>query len=132
MPTSGAAADFARADRDFATLAGRTDAASAFAVYAAPDGVTFPGGGDIARGPAAIASRLRDFAAATHWEWAPIAAAAAGSGDLGFTVGEATISPRPGQTGETYYTKYLSVWRRLADGRIAFVADAGNSRPATP
>jgi ketosteroid isomerase-like protein len=128
MPTSGAAAEFAQADRDFAALAGRNGAAPAFAAYAAPDGVTFPAGGDIARGPDAIAARLRDFAAVTHWEWTPIAAAAAGSGDLGFTVGEATIRPRGGQAGETYYTKYLSVWRRLPDGRIGFVADLGNAR----
>jgi hypothetical protein len=59
--------------------------------------------------------------------WVPRFVDAAGSGDLGFTVGDATfelagIPP--------FYTKYLTVWRRMNDRQWRFVADLGNSRPA--
>ena len=29
-----------------------------------------------------------------------------------------------------FYTKYLTIWRRMSDGQWRFVADLGNSRPA--
>jgi hypothetical protein len=59
--------------------------------------------------------------------WGPRFVDAAGSGDLGFTVGDATF----GLAGiPPFYTKYLTVWRRMDDGQWRFVADLGNSRPA--
>jgi ketosteroid isomerase-like protein len=131
LPASGPALAFAEADRAFAADAGRRGAAAAFGAFAAPDAVTFPATGDLAQGPREIEARLAEFSAATAWEWAPVIAGAAGSGDLGFTVGESIIRPRPGKGGETSYGKYLTVWRRLPDGRIAYVADAGSPRPAT-
>lgn len=131
LPASGPALAFAEADRAFAADAGRRGAAAAFGAFAAPDAVTFPATGDLAQGPSEIEARLADFSAATTWEWAPVIAGAAGSGDLGFTVGESVIRPRPGKSGETNYGKYLTLWRRLPDGRIAYVADAGSPRPAT-
>jgi len=129
LPEEGAAADFARADRAFSALASRVGAARAFGAFAAPDAVTFPGSGDLARGPADIAARLADFSRVSSWAWTPIVAVGAGSGDLGYTVGEATILVRAGEKTDTLRSKYLTIWRRLPDGRIAFAADAGNSRP---
>lgn len=120
----------ADADRAFSAHAERTDASAAFAAFAAPDGTLFPATGDIARGPADIAARLRDVSRVTRWRWQPVVAVAAVSGDLGFTVGEAVIAPRDGSAAATAYSKYLTVWRRQPDGRWRFVADAGNARPA--
>ncbi|HXM37680.1 MAG TPA: DUF4440 domain-containing protein [Gemmatimonadales bacterium] len=63
------------------------------------------------------------FAADAVLEWHPVAADIAASGDLGCTVGEASITARH------YYSKYLTVWKRQADGGWRFVADGGNVRP---
>lgn len=127
-----AARELAEADRAFSADAGRTDAATAFGGWAAPDATLFPATGDLARGPADIAARLRDVARVTRWRWQPVVAVAAASGDFGFTVGEAVIAPREGSTGTTAYSKYLTVWRRQPDSRWRFVADAGNARPGPP
>ena len=126
LPRSGAAADFARADSAFAALAGREGASVAFSTWAADDAVMFPGTGELVRGPEAI-RRLMIERAPAAWRWAPVRAGASTAGDLGFTVGEAVITP-PG--GAPAYTKYLTLWRREPDGRIRFVSDGGNGRPA--
>lgn len=126
LPAGGPVGDFARADIDFSAAAGRDGAAAAFAAFAAPDGVLFPGSGELARGPDAI-RRVLSGGPPSVWRWSPVAGDAAASGDLGFTVGEATIAT---QGDAPVYSKYLSLWRREADGRIRFIADGGNLRPA--
>ncbi len=124
LPTArGAAAPFFVADSAFAALAGRSDAPEAFFQFAAPDAVTFGRDGRVNRGPGAIRAALRPGA---NWSWAPVLGAVASGGDIGWTVGEAAITP-PG--GGTFYSKYLTVWRTTPAGP-RFVADAGNARPA--
>jgi ketosteroid isomerase-like protein len=59
--------------------------------------------------------------------WVPRFADAAGSGDLGFTVGDASFEL---EGIPPFFTKYLTVWRRMENGRWRFIADFGNSRPA--
>jgi ketosteroid isomerase-like protein len=125
MP-GGNAADFASADIDFAALAGREGAPKAFAAYVATDGVIFSGSGELIRGPEAVRAQMADGPQAV-WKWWPVAAGSSSSGDLGFTVGEAVITP---QGSPATYSKYLSLWRRGKDGKIRFVADGGNARPA--
>lgn len=119
-----AAERFAAADSSFAALAGDSGAAAAFFHYAAPDAVTFRGDGSVNRGPAAIREALRGSTAA--WRWWPVAGGAARGGDMGWTVGEAEITPASGATG---YSKYLTVWRSAGDG-ARFLVDAGSGRPA--
>jgi hypothetical protein len=48
------------------------------------------------------------------------------NGNVGWTVGEAVITP---QTGEPNYSKYLTVWRRSPDRQVRFTTDGGNGRP---
>jgi ketosteroid isomerase-like protein len=57
-------------------------------------------------------------------ELRPVAAEIAKSGDLGCTVGEATIRSL------NQYSKYLTIWKRQSSGGWKFVADGGNLRPA--
>jgi len=123
LPASGPVAVFARADLQFAALAGKQGAPSAFAAFAAPDAVTFAGSGELARGPAAIRQWLGEDESA--WSWRPVAGG--GAPDLGFTVGESVIAPR----GEApFYGKYLTLWRREPGGAIRYISDGGNARPA--
>ncbi len=121
----GAGAPFIAADIAFARLAGDSGAAVAFQRWAAPEAVTFGDRGLLTRGPAAI-GRAVDFPAV--WRWHPVAAGAARSGDIGWTVGEAVIA---GQDG-TSHSKYLTIWIRAHDGTVRFLTDGGNGRPASP
>jgi ketosteroid isomerase-like protein len=96
----------------------------AFEAFAAPDGIAV-GGGQFVYGPAAIGEA---FAATPddHVSWVPRFSRAAESGDLGFTVGDASfILP-----DVSFYTKYLTIWQKQDNGEWRFVADFGSSRPA--
>jgi hypothetical protein len=121
----GANAPFVTADLAFARLAADSGAAVAFERWAAPEAVTFGDRGLLTRGPDAI-GRAVDFPA--DWRWHPVAAGAARSGDLGWTVGEATIAGKDG----TAHSKYLTIWTRGADGAVRFLTDGGNGRPTSP
>ncbi|MEO8090708.1 MAG: hypothetical protein ABI703_10460 [Gemmatimonadales bacterium] len=121
----GASAPFAAADIAFARLAADSGAPVAFERWASPEAVTFGDRGLLTRGPKAI-GRAVNFPAT--WRWHPVAAGAARSGDLGWTVGEATISGADGAT----HSKYLTIWTRGGDGAVRFLTDGGNGRPAAP
>jgi ketosteroid isomerase-like protein len=128
-PSPGTGAPFAKADIDFARMAGASGAPVAFGAFAAPDAMTLPGTGEIVVGPAAINARMLESPAAkAKWEWHPVYSEGSASGDLGFTVGEATIAV-PDANGVTEYkSKYLTIWRRQPDGSIRFIVDGGNNR----
>lgn len=117
---------FARADLDFARMAGDSGAPAAFAHFAAPDAVTFVASGEINIGPSNIRARMMEGRPGAQWRWRPVLSFAAASADLGATIGEAEIRV-PG--GPSFYSKYLSVWQRQPDGTLKFVVDGGNARP---
>ena len=121
----GRSAPFIAADLAFARLAADSGAAVAFERWAAPDAVTFGDRGLLTRGPKAI-GRAVDFPAV--WRWHPVAAGASESGDLGWTVGEATITSKD---AVPTYSKYLTIWARRSDGAVRFLTDGGNGRPVT-
>ncbi len=123
LAARGAAGPFVGADLAFARLAGDSGAGVAFARWAAPEAVMVDGTGLLVRGPKAAGALVAGPAA---WRWHPVAAGAAPSSDLGWTVGEAVIAP---EGGAPIYSKYLTVWRRLPDGSVRFVTDGGNARP---
>ncbi len=116
---------FVAADLAFARLAADSGAAVAFERWAAPEAVTFGDRGLLTRGPKAI-GRAVDFPAV--WRWHPVASGAAGTGDLGWTVGEATIASK---NAAPTHSKYLTIWTRRSDGAVRFLTDGGNGRPAS-
>lgn len=63
--------------------------------------------------------------------WVPRDARIAGSGDLGFTIGDA-LATSAGPTGIVMqrFTKYLTVWRRERDGRWRALVTGANDRPS--
>lgn len=126
LEASGPAAAMIQADRDFAARAGAAGAGIAFREYAAAEAFFPRGGGPPIDGPEAIGEAIGRRQA--DWSWYPVAAFASSGGDLGFTVGQAVIRPRGG--GEPVHSKYLTVWRRQADGSMRFLTDGGNRRPA--
>ena len=113
------------ADSAFAALSVARGAQAAFVAFAANEAVLLgPPGAPMTRGREAIGAAFAEFPKDAVLDWAPVTADVAGSGDLGCTVGEASISAR------NSYSKYLTVWKRQADGTWKFVADGGNARPA--
>jgi hypothetical protein len=61
--------------------------------------------------------------------WYPLRTEAAGSGDLGWSIGHGTYSFNDGQSESLSYSKYLTVWVRTEAG-WRFLMDGGNGRPA--
>jgi ketosteroid isomerase-like protein len=61
--------------------------------------------------------------------WYPLRAEAAASGDLGWSIGHGTFSIEDGGNVQRFYSKYLTVWIRTADG-WRFLLDGRNPRPA--
>lgn len=117
---------FADADRAFARMARDSGGPAAFARFAAPNAMTFGGGGELNLGPGMIRARMTENGAGRiAWKWRPVVSIVAGSGDVAVTIGEADLQP---PTGPTIYSKYLTVWQRQPDGSIKFVVDAGNAR----
>jgi ketosteroid isomerase-like protein len=123
---SGPAAAFVAADLAFARLARARGAEVAFRRWAAPESFTLGGGGLMTRGPAAIGHAV---AGPEVWRWHPVASGASRGGDLGWTVGEAVITPKK---GDPDYGKYLTVWVRGPSDRVRFLTDGGNARPPAP
>ncbi len=112
------------ADSAFAAMSVAQGVKAAFLAYATEDAISFGGGAHISEGRQAIGASFDGFPSGAVLAWWPVAAAIAESGDLGCTVGEATIASL------NHYSKYLTIWRRQRDGSWKFVADGGNVRPA--
>lgn len=122
---SDAIATVRAADLDFSARSVKVGAGPAFAEFVAPDGASIgTGATEIDCGADAIAQSL-DALGPGVLTWEPRVADAAPSGDLAFTSGDATIHGEHGLA----YSKYLTVWKRSADGTWRFVADGGNSAP---
>lgn len=112
------------ADSAFAAMSVSQGARPAFLAFAADDAISFGGGPQMNRGRAAIGAAFDGFPSGAVLAWWPVGAAIAESGDLGCTIGEATIESLH------QYSKYLTIWKRQRDGSWKFVADGGNARPA--
>jgi ketosteroid isomerase-like protein len=125
---STAIATVRAADLDFSARSQKNGAGEAFREFVAPDGAQIGTGmSEITCGRDAVAKGLSPLGPGALI-WAPRVADAAPSGDLAFTSGDAIIHIGK----DTSYSNYLTVWKRLADGRWRFVADGGNSAPAPP
>lgn len=116
------------ADADFAALSVAIGPGPAFAAFAAPDGVLRPGNG-WAIGPDQIAALFGLPDPNEVLDWAPTDGGAPGSADLAFTVGVASDTIRDPAGELVFWTKYLTVWEKHADGRWLYVVDGGSSMP---
>ena len=123
LSAEGVTGQFVAADLAFARLAGDSGAGVAFERWAAPDAHAFFGGGLLVEGPRALG---RAVAGSATWTWHPVVAGASHDGSMGWTVGEAVITAADGHSGPS---KYLTVWKRQADGSIKYYTDGGNGRP---
>lgn len=117
------------ADSAFSDLSDRVGVGTAFASTVAPNGVIFAGS-EIVTGPRAVHDYYASRDAATGLAWHPLFAEIAGSGDLGFTIGQYIFTGRgPSGAAVQSFGKYLTVWQRQADRSWKFVVDGGNVNP---
>ncbi|HEX5829498.1 MAG TPA: hypothetical protein VFY16_00865 [Gemmatimonadaceae bacterium] len=96
-PASRWEAELRDADTRFAALGREAGLGEAFTTWAAPYGAMLGAGPTLVVGRDAIRAAFRAAdSAGVRARWAPVHAGAAASGDLGFTVGEATfLHPTP-------------------------------------
>jgi ketosteroid isomerase-like protein len=117
------------ADQAFSAAAVAHDA-RAFAAFLATDAV-FVGRHGVSAGAAAVGNDWAPLLApgGPTLAWAPDTSLSAGSGDLVVTRGAWTWTPADG--GPAGAGRYLTVWRREADGRFRVVLD-GPDTPLAP
>lgn len=133
QPVSGKTADLLEelrsTDLDFSEGASRLGVETAFADWAAPEGVMFSGS-EVVFGRDAIRALMRPDSTSRSLAWRPVHSGVAGSGDLGFTIGDYVATGRS-ETGVVTqrFGKYLTVWQKQADGRWRFLIDGGNESP---
>jgi ketosteroid isomerase-like protein len=100
--------------------------------YYAENAVELPAGAAALEGKAAIAKTMgfldqKD----THLTWSPVGADLAASGDLGYTWGtyEFRGVAKDGKP-VVEHGKYMTVWKKQADGSWKVALDMGNASPA--
>jgi ketosteroid isomerase-like protein len=113
------------ADVAFAKLSVDSGPATAFVRYAAPDAMLLGARETPVRGPVEIRPGFTDFPSKGRFAWTPIRTLGAAGGGLAFTVGESHLI----QDDKHTYGKYITVWRREADGSWKYIFDLGSARP---
>lgn len=127
---AGDAGELLKLDREFSALSASDGARTAFAAYMAADVVTVNSGTPEVRGLEAVLADFDTWPEGAGLSWRPVAADIAASGDLGFTRGDWTARI-PGEDGAVAEStgRYLSIWKRQADGAWKVTLDFGNSGP---
>jgi ketosteroid isomerase-like protein len=109
------------ADRAFAALSARQGPGPAFQAFAAPD-VVILNSAQPHTTPEQLGKR---FGPGLAIAWEPDEAVISAGGDLGYTMGHATITDQ----GKESKTRYLTVWRKQPDGSWKFILDGGVPQP---
>jgi ketosteroid isomerase-like protein len=116
-------------DRDFAALSVQSGAAEAFKQYSLADLVLLPPNAEPVHGRDNASQGFVEFDKSLILNWEPQAAEVAESGDLAYSWGTSTGTRR--ETGEQAFRgKYLTVWKKDANGNWKMIADMGNQSPA--
>ena len=120
-----------QADRDFAQATAERGV-EAWVSYFSEDGVMLPAAGDVVRGHAAIRDLMAPAFESPGYAimWTPAFAEVAEGGDLAYTFGtyETSALDAAGNRTDTH-GRYVTVWKKQADGNWKAVLDMGNSSP---
>ncbi len=120
-----------KADSDFSILSQKTNAPEAFAAYIADDGTLLGVITQPVSGKEAVRAQFPPSPRKGVLAWRPVRADMSGGGDLGYTIGLAEFKGEDQQGKPAIgYTKYLTIWKKQADGSWRYVIDGGNSSPA--
>jgi len=116
--------EIATADSRFADLSIDQGYTVAFTSYDMPESVIVTGG-SFFWNHAGVEVAWSGWTPAEQLSWYPLRTEAAGSGDLGWSIGHGTYR----SSAPPSYSKYLTVWVRT-DAGWRFLMDGGNARPA--
>jgi ketosteroid isomerase-like protein len=115
-----------QADRDFAALSAKEGPGRAFHDFAAPN-VTLLNSAQPHSTPEAL---LKSFGPDTQIAWEPDEAQISAGGDMGYTMGHATITGKDKEgKATTSHSRYVTIWRKQADGSWKFIFDGGVPQP---
>jgi ketosteroid isomerase-like protein len=114
-------------DASFAETGLRAGLHSAAGEFVDSGGAILSGESFIVFGRDSVREAFGSFSPGTQLLWTPTRASIAGSGDLGFTTGNAELRAPRGDSIVRSPLKYLTVWMRGDDGRWRFVIDGGNA-----
>lgn len=114
------------ADRAFAALAAKEGPGLAFQAFAAPN-VTLLNSAQPHVTPD-VFPKL--FGPDQKFAWEPDEAQISAGGDMGYTMGHATISGKDKEGKATVTkTRYVTIWRKQPDGSWKFIFDGGVDQP---
>lgn len=104
---------------------------AAFVQWFDDDAVTLSNGRPPVRTKAGIASSARWKPGEYTLQWTPMGAEMGPSGDMGFTWGhyDATTTAAKGQPPTVQSGRYITVWKREADGKWKVALDASAEEP---
>ncbi len=123
------AAAAAATDEAFAALGEAQSTCVAFPAYADANAVVF-GNNNFYYGMDWVKLAYSGCVPESHATWAPVYSASTGSGDIAWTVGNATFWYDDGTSIAYAYQKYLTAWARQPDGTWRWFMDTGSARPA--
>ena len=120
-----------KTDSDFNKLSAEKGFVEAFLAYMADTAVLFPNGSNPISGRDNIRKHLSEGSANDVLIWKPLKAEVAHSANLGYTYGtsEYRFTDKDGKPA-IHYGKYVTVWKKQADGSWKFILDIGNPSPA--
>ncbi len=119
-----------RTDTEFAAFSVAHGYSDAFVAYAAGFAMPFGRNFFFLEGKQEVADFYAGWTPAETLDWIPLFAGSSPSGDLGYTVGTSVDAiTNPDGTVDRFYSKYLTIWARQADGAWRFIADGGAASP---
>jgi len=123
-PLPGPVASLVNIEREFASASLREGIRASFMKYFADDGVSMGPKPHLYKETASkTPPPARPLARTLYWE--PILADVSSSGDLGYTMGPASMKDSANQDSALWYGFYFSVWKMQDDGNWKVSVDVG-------
>ena len=123
---SPAVSSLVEAEREFAATSLKEGIRASFLKYFADDGISLSPKPHIYRESALKTPPPKDPLARTLY-WEPIVADVSSSGDLGYTMGPASLKDSAKQDAPAWYGFYFSIWKKQKDGTWRVAVDAGTT-----
>lgn len=115
-----------RTEREFAATSLKEGIRASFMKYFADDGISLSPKPHIFRESALKTPPPKNPLARTLY-WEPIVADVSSSGDLGYTMGPASLKDSATQDAPSWYGFYFSIWKKQEDGTWRVAVDAGTT-----
>ena len=115
-----------KTEREFAATSMREGIRASFMKYFADDGISLSPKPRIYRESASKTPPPKNPLARTLC-WEPIVADVSSSGDLGYTMGPASLKDSAKQDAPVWYGFYFSIWKKQKEGTWKVAVDAGTT-----